>query len=189
MCRYLVKREQHLFEEIFVISTTEDCNKFYETFIDKRNIFSEFSTEWLDAFYKKAVDSAKEGKNKNILLILDDACSEAEFKKNTVIKQLFIKSRHYKISVIVLSQYLYQIPPICRGNSDFLLAGQMNRKSIDILSDEFQLGNIEKKDFVKLYNKCSSNHGFMLINNNSVENVDDINQIYGKIRVPVEYIH
>jgi hypothetical protein len=180
--------EKRHFEEIFVISGTEDCNHFYESFIDKNNIFTEFNADWLDRFFKRIEDNAKDGKKKSILLILDDVGSDADFKKNNTLQKIFIKSRHYLLSIIVLQQYLYQLPPICRGNADFVLCGQMNNKSVEILADEFLLGDITKKEFCSLYHRCSSDHYFMVINNNSVKDISDLNSIYSKIKVPKEYV-
>jgi hypothetical protein len=90
--------------------------------------------------------------------------------------------------VIITAQYLYQIPPVVRNNMDFILAGQGNRKSLQLLTDDYLLGNIDTKEFEKMYYRCTSNYHFLIINNNSVKDNDDLNTIYGTISTPPKYI-
>ena len=75
-----------------------------------------------------------------------------------------------------------------RLNSDFIFLGQQNRKSIDIITDEYLAGDIERPDFIKMFNESTKDYNFMVINNNSVKNNDDLNEIYGIIRTPDKYI-
>jgi hypothetical protein len=59
--------------------------------------------------------------------------------------------------------------------------GQMNKQSIDLLVSEFISGEITKEDFIKMYNRCTKDYNFLVINNNSVKD-DDLNSIYGSIK-------
>jgi hypothetical protein len=57
----------------------------------------------------------------------------------------------------------------------------MNKQSIDLLVSEFISGEITKEDFIKMYNRCTKDYNFLVINNNSVKD-DDLNSIYGSIK-------
>ena len=186
LCKFLVQRQQHLFQDVFVVSATESANKFYETFINKKNIFTEWDVKWIEKFWTtiKASGNCSCDK-KNVLLILDDVGSEEDFKKNSSLRLMATTGRHFHLSVIILSQYLYQIAPVVRSNCDYMLAGQMNAKSRDILCDEFLLGHTTKSEFISIYNSASSNHGFMIICNTSVEDVSNVDSIYGKIKASI----
>ena len=81
------------------------------------------------------------------------------------------------------AQYIYQIPPVLRCNTDFVAVGQMNSQSLDLLTSEFQFGNITKKDFKAMYMKSTSNFNFLLINCNTAKENDNLELIYGKISV------
>ena len=59
----------------------------------------------------------------------------------------------------------------------------MNSQSLDLLTSEFQFGNITKKEFKKMYMKSTSNFNFLLINCNTAQDNDNLNEIYGTIRV------
>jgi hypothetical protein len=64
----------------------------------------------------------------------------------------------------------------------------MNKRSVDLMADEFLLGDIEKNEFIKLYNKNTKDYNFLVINCNSVKDNDDLNQIYGSIKTPENLI-
>lgn len=64
----------------------------------------------------------------------------------------------------------------------------MNRQSIQLLAEEYLSGDLEKPDFVKLYNRSTKDFNFLVINNNSIKDSDDLNQIYGIIKTPANYV-
>ena len=134
------------------------------------------------------MSNLNKGKNNDtadhILLILDDCCSDTKFHASKSIKKLFSRGRHSFISIIITCQMLHHIPPLCRNNSDFLLVGQLNNQNIDLLCDEFRTG-LEKKDFKKMYKRLTTNYSFLIINNNSVKDSDDLNSLYGAIKAKI----
>ena len=82
-----------------------------------------------------------------------------------------MRGRHINIAIILTFQYLNLIPPTARTNLDTLFLGQMNKQSVDLLTSEF----------IKMYNRCTKDYNFLVINNNSVKD-DDLNSIYGSIK-------
>lgn len=191
MLRYLYNQQKHLFKAVFCICPTESVNKFYSDLIKKENIFDSYNEEWVEKLIAKMtqVNAGKSEKDaSHILLILDDLCSDTNFHQSKSFKKLCTRGRHVKISVIITSQYIYQIPPVARNNSDFILCSQMNTQGLDLLSTEFLFGNLSKKDFIDLYYKNTADYGFLVINNNCTKSNDDINEIYGSLRVPENFI-
>ena len=192
MLRYLVMAEQHKFNKIFVISPTNITNSFYNDFIPKENIFSEWSDEWIE----KLIEILKNlNKNKkcqsdkpiNVLLILDDCCSNTKFHNSKTFEKIFTTGRHFFISCILTNQYIKHIPPSARMNSNFILVSNLNNNNIQILADEYTLGDCTRKEFIEIYKKATPNHGFLLINNSSTKN-NNIDEIYGVLRVPKECV-
>ena len=191
MLRYLYNQQKHLFRAVFVVCPTETVNSFYSDLVKKENIFDSYNEEWVEKLITKMtqVNAGKSEKDaSHILLILDDLCSDTNFHQSKSFKKLCTRGRHVKISVIITSQYIYQIPPVARNNSDFILCSQMNTQGLDLLSTEFLFGNLSKKDFIDLYYKNTADYGFLVINNNCTKSNDDINEIYGSLRVPENFI-
>ena len=186
LLKYLVDSERHKFNKIFVICPTEKINRFYSDIVDDECIYDTYEEKFVDKLINKMteINSNKSNKErKNILLILDDIVSDHNFHQSPTLKKLFIRGRHINIAIIITFQYLNLIPPVARNNMDFLFCGQLNKQSVDLLMSEFISGDISKEEFIKMYNRCTRDYNFLVINNNSVKD-DDLNSIYGCIKTP-----
>ena len=64
----------------------------------------------------------------------------------------------------------------------------MNRQSINLLAEDYLSGDLDKAQFVKLYNRSTKDYKFLIINNNSIKDSDDLNQIYGVIKTPESFV-
>ena len=186
LLKYLVESEKHKFSKIYVICPTEKINRFYSDIVDDECIFDSYDEKWVNKLIDKMtqINSNKPAKErKNVLLILDDLVSDTNFHQSPSFKKIIIRGRHINIAIILTFQYLNLIPPTARSNLDTLFVGQMNKQSIDLLTTEFLSGDIEKNEFIKMYNRCTRDYNFLVINNNSVKD-DDLNSIYGCIKAP-----
>ena len=181
LLKFLLKKELHKFNKIYVISLTESVNKFYSDIVPSNCIFGDYQDEWVsDLITKLTQYKSTNTKQYNVLLILDDVINAAHSSK--ALMKLFCMGRHINISVIMTMQYLHQCPPVCRSNFSFLACGQMNKLSTDLLYDEFLVGNVTKQEFLQMYHQSSKDYNFFIINCNSVKNNDDIDLLYGKIK-------
>ena len=189
LLKYLVRSYHSSFNKIFVISPTEEINHFYKDIVPSNSIFSEYDEDWVEELIKKmtTINSGKtEKEKKHILLILDDCCSDTNFHSSNSFKKLFTRGRHLCISIILTTQYIKHIPPIARSNCDYLLVGQLNNQNIELLADEYLMGNIDKPTFIETYHRCTKDYNFLIINCNSVKDDSDLNSIYGSIKTPDE---
>ena len=186
LLKHLVEAERHKFSKIYVICPTEKINRFYSDIVDDECIFDSYDEKWVDKLINKMteINSNKPTKErKNVLLILDDLVSDHNFHQSPSFKKIIIRGRHINIAIILTFQYLNLIPPTARTNLDTLFVGQMNKQSVDLLVSEFISGDISKEEFIKMYNRCTKDYNFLVINNNSVKD-DDLNLIYGCIKAP-----
>ena len=195
LVKYLINQSKHLFNEIFLISTTNLITNDFEGIIDPKFIFNEYNEEWLDGLIKKMADiTIKIGPNKDeskyihIMLILDDWLSESQLRESKIFQKLFTQGRHYKISIIFISQAVRFLNPICRNNLDYLLISQMNSQALDSVSTDFRVGNVSKKDFLNIYNQNCSNYQFLILNLTCVLNNNDLDQLYGVIKAPASSV-
>ena len=109
-------------------------------------------------------------------------CSDVSMHQSESIKKLYTRGRHSFISIIVLGQQLVHVSPIMRNNSDYILCGQLNASNIEQLCDSYRIPLINKQEFIQLYKNLTNNYKFMIINNNTVENSDNINLFYGWLK-------
>jgi hypothetical protein len=191
LLKYLVDLQKREFAKIYVICPTESVNSFYSSMVEKNCIFDEWNEEWAEQLIKtmtKENAGTSKADKKNVLLILDDVMSDTNFHQSPALKKLYMRGRHINIGVITTQQYLHNLPPVCRNNSDWVISGQMNRQSVQLLAEEYLSGDLEKPEFIKMYNLATKDYGFLVINNTSIKDNDDLNQIYGDLRTPKEYV-
>ena len=190
LIRYLINKQKHLFSKIFVIFPTEKINPFYNTITQEDCIFDEWNENWVEELINsltKINTHQPLSQRKNVLLILDDCMSDINYKGSRCMKQIYTRGRHFNLSIIATCQYLNSLPKICRSNCDLIITGQMNLSSIEMLSNEY-CSNLEKKEFISLFNRTTKDYGFLVINNNSVKENADLNSIYGQIKTPDEFL-
>jgi hypothetical protein len=191
LLKYLVSLSHDNFRTIFLISPTEQINNFYKGLINPNNIYSEYDEDWVQSLIEKMT---KENTDKtdddasHILLILDDCIASVNFNKSKTFKTLFVRGRHLKISIIITSQYINALPPIIRSNCDWIAVSQVNSQGLDLLMNEYRFGNIDKPSFRKMYLKNTSQFGFLLVNCSCCEDNNNLDQIYGCLKVPTEFV-
>ena len=189
--RILVKTEKSKFNHVFAISATNNCNNFYNEFVDEKNIILIYSEEWVNQLFAK-MEEMNLGKNKNspdivnTLLIIDDSASNEGFKSSNSLERLFTIGRHYHISVLLICQRIKSLSTTCRINTNFLICGLLNKQSVDLLIQEYSLGDIETKTFQEKYRIAVQNYGFLIICNSSSD--ENLNSYYASIRIPKDKI-
>ena len=186
LARYFLDKHKNDFEKIILICPTEKINGFYKGLVNEKDVYDTVSEEWIKTLLNKISNTEKD-KRRNILIIADDVGNEP-FVKTAAFKNLFSKGRHYLISIMYLAQYLYMLPAQARSNIDYLICGQMNVASREILEKEFNFSMLPPKEFIKLYNNSTKDYNFLIINCNSVKNVEDLNELYGIVKCPSEYL-
>ena len=154
-----------------------------------KDISKKYSEDNPDYFkkYQELNKDKNEHTASHVLLILDDLIADLNFAKSKTIKQLLVRGRHLFVSIIVTSQYLNSISPLVRSNMDFIAVSQLNAQGLSLLIDNFHMGDISREQFKKLYFKSTTNYGFFLINTSCCQN-NDIDEIYGQISTPKQYI-
>jgi hypothetical protein len=193
LLHYIVSLYKDDFKKILCVCPSEGVNNFYEGFIPDDCIFKKYEEKWgnqlMDKMEKINKDRKKNGKDLDrVLLIMDDVCSDVRVASSDSIKRIFTRGRHCGIAIIITAQFIMHLPPVCRINSDYFCVSQLNRQGLEVLTTEFLMGNIDKKEFMKMYYKCTSNYGFLLISNNSASDNNNLDEIYGMIKTPKEFI-
>ena len=186
LTRYLLDQYKHEFDKIILVCPTEKINGFYKGLVNEKDVYETIDENWIKQLMNKIANLPKE-KHKPILLIFDDMGNDPVVK-TTSFNNLFSQGRHYKINIIFISQYLYMLPAQARSNIDYLIVGQMNVASREILEKEFNFSNLRPREFIALYNKSTKDYNFLIINCNSVKDIDNLNDLYGKIKTPEDYL-
>lgn len=182
-------------KNVMVISETALFNGDYY-FLKKERITPHFTesliTDILDR-QKKLIEYDKHGDNE-LLLILDDVINMEETGRSSVklLSRLFTLSRHFKISVILNTQYIKAdvFPPIMRDNTDicniFLQTNKDNKKMI--LTTWLSIDDDDKSGYDLINDIPNENHRLLTIDNTKItRNYEDFCFFYKAQPIPKTY--
>lgn len=93
--------------------------------------------------------------NKKVLVILDDFVSYKKFTNSDTLLQFAIMSRHYNISMMVLSQCYYLVPKSIRLNMSAIYYFKGNAQETDTIAEMYCPGGYSKKQFVDIIEKAT----------------------------------
>lgn len=110
-----------------VISQTDELNKFWRQYIPAKYIFQKYEPEILDTVFKRqkailndpALTEEEKEKVAPFFVLLDDVISDQRLKYDSNLMELFVAGRHYKLFVLITTQYAKAITPTIRGNTDY----------------------------------------------------------------------
>ncbi len=143
--------------------------------IPQENLFDGYDDDVLNVVYEMLIedytDNIDEGiTNKrllNSLIIFDDLACNGTLKaanKENLIKKLFMNSRKFLVSVIVISQKYSSIGTELRENASGLIIGKASNKQVDLIEqDHNYLEN--KKQFRAIFKEATDvPYGKLVIN-------------------------
>lgn len=106
-----------------VFSRTEGANRFWANHIPSLFIFTEFDDEpiWqlIDAQISEIRRIGFEAAGE-AFLIVDDMGLDRKFTHSEVLKEMAANGRHYKIAILITTQYGTSVPPDIRGNMSYV---------------------------------------------------------------------
>ena len=70
-------------------------------------------------------------------LIFDDVTSKRQFRRGELLEDLFSNGRHYHSVIIISAQYLKQLPPAVRLNTDYLFMMHNTKRTIKVLYEDY----------------------------------------------------
>tara|TARA_R110002072_G_scaffold165892_2_gene319134 strand:- start:22592 stop:23479 length:888 start_codon:yes stop_codon:yes gene_type:complete len=154
-----------LFERILIISPTihsDSSSRFLIAEAGKENVYEAYSEQIIQELIDSVKDKEKHERSMK-LIILDDVIGSIP-KYNSLVYNLTSKARHWSISMIISTQNLRELPPVCRNNTTnwaFFRSG--NLKEIEKMMEEMgSLGS--KENCYNLYNACVEEpHKFMYV--------------------------
>lgn len=107
-----------------------------------------------------------------LTFILDDVGSESSVMNNIGLKKLASNGRHVNVTVFILAQFLYQVPPKVRSQFEYIfMLASISQKNNKTVNHEFA-AHIEHNKFCRILQRSTENHGVLVINTTS-SNADD----------------
>lgn len=171
---------------VIAMSGSESLNNFYKKLIPDMFVYSDINISkftHISDRQNKFIEHVNHGTesftglNDNIGLILDDCIADTTWTKDESMNHFVTNGRHMKLTLIVAVQAIKSLPPIIRGNIDYIFILRCNstnerRKYRD---DFLGLFN-SKKQFDYTFEKYTDNYKAFVIDN--VNQSNDMRDVY-----------
>lgn len=165
-----------------VISGTEGANSFYSQIVPSILIHEEFNPQIVSNVLKrqqiltKHMMKEKEARgssqvDRRNFFIMDDCMFDNKWVTDKFIRSLFMNGRHYGILYILALQYVMGIPPVLRGNVDYVFILRENLVSSRRRIYEQFAGIFPTFEFFcQIMDQCTENYECLVIHNGSQSN-------------------
>lgn len=154
-----------------VISQTDPLNKFWQDYVPAKYIFPKYSPELLRAVFRRqtnilnddSLTDAEKDKIAPFFILLDDVISDQRLKYDEEIMELFVAGRHYRLFVLITTQYAKAITPTLRGNTDYvLMLKNIQGRQREALYEDF--GDFMTKDgFMALLDNYTEDNEMLVV--------------------------
>ena len=123
--------------------------------------FIEYSNDMQDVY--KNIDEYNTDKERKILIVFDDMIADMinNKKLNSIVTELFIRGRKLNISLVFITQSYFKVPKDVRLNSTHFFV--LNKRKLQQIALNHS-SDINSKDFIKIYKKCTAKPYSFLVN-------------------------
>ena len=141
---------------------------------DDHKVFIEYSNDMQDVH--KNIEDYNPGKERKILMVFDDMIADMinNKKLNPIITELFIRGRKLNISIAFITQSYFKVPKDVRLNSThFFIMKILNKRELQQIALNHS-PDIDIKDFMKIYKKCTKKPYSFLVNDTTLQSSDPL---------------
>ena len=126
--------------------------------------FIEYSNDMHDVY--KNINNYNPDKENKILIVFDDMIADMinNKKLNSIVTELFIRGRKLNISLVFITQSYFKVPKDVKLNTThFFIMKIPNKRELQQIAISHS-SDINTKDFIKIYNKCTNKPYSFLVN-------------------------
>ena len=141
---------------------------------DDPKTFMEYSNDMQDVY--KNIEDYNPIKKRKVLIVFDDMIADMinDKKLNPVVTELFIRGRKRNISIIFITQSYFKVPKDVRLNStQFFIMKIANKRELQQIALNHSF-DIDFKDFMKIYKKCTAKPYPFLVNDTTLPSGDPL---------------
>ena len=134
----------------------------------------EYSNDMRDVY--KNIADYNPGKKRKILTVFDEMIADMinNKKLNPVVTELFIRGRKLNISIVFITQSYFKVPKDVRLNSTHFFIPKISNKSELQQIALNHSSDIDFKDSMKIYKKCTAEPYSFLVNDTTLPSDDPL---------------
>jgi hypothetical protein len=163
---------KNYFNSILVVSPTAlHLDETYKSLKLPDHNYYEPKTEVLETLMEimeeRIEDAGGKHKAPKVLLILDDIVSYKKFCNSAILLKFAVMSRHWNISMVILSQAYHRIPKSVRLQMSSIVYFKGSNRELDVLADDFGAPGYTHKQFKqKISEATNERYSFVFIDTN-----------------------
>ena len=129
----------------------------------------EYSNDMQDVY--KNTEDYNPMKKRKILIVFDDMIADMinNNKLNPIVTELFIRGRKLNISIVFITQSYFKVPKDVRLN--FFIMRIPNKRELQQIALNHS-SDIDFKDFMNIYKKCTTEPYSFLVNDTTLPSDD-----------------
>ena len=136
--------------------------------------FIEYSNDMYDVY--KNINNYNPDKENKILIVFDDMIADMinNKKLNSIVTELFIRGRKQNISLVFITQSYFKVPKDVRLNTThFFIMKISNKRELQQIPLNHS-SDINIKDFINIYKKCTDKPYSFLVNDTTLASDDPL---------------
>ena len=136
--------------------------------------FMEYSNDMQNVY--KNIEDYNPNKKHKVLIVFDDMIADIINNKspNPIVTELFIRGRKLNISIVFITQSYLKVPKDVRLNSThFFIMKIPNKRELNQIALNHST-DIDFKDFMKFYKKCTAEPYSFLVNDTTLPSDDPL---------------
>ena len=136
--------------------------------------FIEYSNDMHDVYGN--INYYNPDKENKILIVFDDMIADMinNKKLNSIVTELFIRGRKQNISLVFITQSYFKVPKDVRLNTThFFIMKIPNKRELQQIAINHS-SDINTKDFINIYKKCTDKPYSFLVNDTTLSSDDPL---------------
>ena len=134
----------------------------------------EYSNDMQDVY--KNIEDYNPIKKRKILIVFDDMIADVINNNtlNPIVTELFIRGRKLNISIVFITQSYFKVPKdVTLSSTHFFIMKIPNKRELQQIALNHS-SDIEFKDFMKIYKKCTAEPYSFLVNDTTLPSDDPL---------------
>ena len=166
LLRDMLANLQDRFDFALAMCPTLESSMLLKNHMPESCVYDRYMQTKVDALVKLASEVAAAGKQRHFLLVLDDVMYDKAICRTQSFRYLFYNGRHAKVTVVVLQQYIVDMPPDMRSQVDYVFTMKENtiQNRLKLYKMFFGVFNTFD-DFSAVLDRCTQNFETLMLDN------------------------
>ena len=162
----ILYHQRHNLDFAVGICPTIGAAEMMRTCMPRSCVYDHLAPRKIDEIVDTAQGLVAAGKTRGIVVVLDDCVYDKSFFKSTAMRSIFFNGRHFRITLLLASQYVVSVGPELRAQVDYVFAlrDPVLANRVNLHKMFFGCFNTFD-DFNSAFEQCTQNYECLVLDN------------------------